>query len=505
MAVVADYPDDPEDDNGESNAEKLVDIGQFAQMMQKRFSLSEHIERIVSQVNQFESLSAKNLSKALSDAIPSISQTLNSIQPEMPSPSQIAASFRIAAADYSRIDKTLLAAQLGVQSQIEACKTALEFVFPMNREILLNGVSQIQAALGTSKITQDWLQESYSNAIRAISDSAFSRQDLVYESVRRVLERKSVAFNVAQQWATQDLSEALATAQAIIDYRGLAVEAALIQRAITPFVREWAWLVCDAKFVSVDIEHDREPFLYAEYDRETVIELLTARFALEETQPEVSITASGELENRDDLLECSGEHGSHSAHYYGETVLDSEENESKKKALSECLDELRQKGIFDEETWDQIELNARRAERFAREIFADVMHAAMLYTLELATLYVKENPLSADEFRAHQEKAFARLRKLLPKPDEGRPKGTGLFRDEGDFLIALKEVLQKSSAKLSQRQALHAIRQHPLCQKQTAQMPSQNETKTLRNWLDKCGMKYKDALEKYWKPAEKGK
>jgi hypothetical protein len=381
----------------------------------------------------------------------------------------------------------LFDSQSSLQQQVEACINTYETAcgaLLRDQHSLRDSISAIQMTLNSVGIAKEFFQDSYSKAVRVVLESYLPTQSFLADSISQVLEREGNALRAVAQLAAQGLSkDLLANTQAIFDHRHFAFEADLIQKAIAPFVQQWGWLVCEAKLVSVDIKHDGDHFLYAEYDRNTVIELLTARFALEETQPEVSISSSGELELPHDLLECSGEHSTHSAHYHGETILDSEDNEIKKKALSQCLDELRRKGIFDEEIWDQIETDARRAEKFARGLFADVMHIAMLYVLELATLYVKENPLSAEEFRAHQEKAFARLRKLLPKPDEGTPKGTGLFRDEDEFLTALKDVLQKAPKKLSQRQALHAIRQHPLCQKQTADFPSQNETKTLRSCL----------------------
>ena len=85
-----------------------------------------------------------------------------------------------------------------------------------------------------------------------------------------------------------------------------------------------------------------------------------------------------------------------------------------------------------------------------------MMHIALSYLMELSVLCVKENPVSAEEYRAHQERALSRLRKLLPKPDEGRPQGTGLFKDTDDFLIALKGVLEKSKEEAFSREGAFA-------------------------------------------------
>lgn len=398
-----------------------------------------------------------------------------------------------------------------LESKISVCRSACEASYGnILKEIntLAGGVNSLQAAWDVPDLRGDYFQDSCLKAIRTVSEGLFAHRDLMFESVRRSIEYQGESLAKAAQLASEGLiKDFLNSTETSLDlYQKYSTfQADLLQNAVAPFMSEWAWLVCEAKLVSVDIEHDGNPFLYAEYNRKTVTELLTARLALEKTQPGVSIDSSGELEQPHDLFDCSGEHSGHSAHYHGETILDSKDKEGKKKALLLCLNELREKDIFDEETWSQLETDARRAEIFAREIFADVMHIGMLYTMELSILYVKENPLSAEEFRAHQEKAFARLRELLPKLDEGRPKGTGLFAHTGDFQTALKDVLEKSPKRLSQREALHAIRQHPLCRKQTTKFPSQNETKTLRNWLDKCGMTYKEALERYWKPVQKGK
>lgn len=440
----------------------------------------------------------------------SVSSTLSRFEKEICQTNQIFSFIeRSAAHDYAGgMYKSLLNSQLSMRPQIETYRNALYSAYPnilSNQDIPWNKANEILRKLDTD-IRGGLFQDSCLKTIQTISESFSPSTGFLAESIQQVLDRQNDAVRKASLLAAQVLSKDLLTnAQAIFDYKQFSLEADLIKKAISPLVREWGWLVCEAKLVSVDISHDGDHLLYAEYDRETVLELLTAKFALEETQPEVLISSSGELEHSPELLECSGEHSSHSAHYRGETILDSEDKESKKKSLWQCLAELRQQGLFDEETWDQIEIDAKRAEMYVREIFGDVMHIAMLFALELAALYVKENPLSAEEFRAHQEKAFARLRKLLPKPDEGRPKGTGLFRDEDDFLTALKDVLQKASKKLSQREALHAIRQHPLCQKKTSAFPSQNETKTFRNWLDRCDLKYKDALEIYWQSPKKGK
>jgi hypothetical protein len=376
-----------------------------------------------------------------------------------------------------------------------------------DKHLVTNAISSLQKTWDTAGVTRSLLLENYSKAIQTISGSIFPPNDFMFESVRRILENENNAFLKATQLANESILKSfLSVTPEILNQAHFAFPTDLIQKAIAPFVHEWAWLVCEVRLVSVDIAHGENHLLHAEYDRETAIELLAARIALEEAEPDVCITSSGDLEEPNDLFECSGEHTGHYAHYQGETLVKSKDDRSStKKTLSQSLYELRQKEVFTEEEWDQIETDARRAERFVRENFADMMHLAFAFLMELSVVYVKENPMSAEEYRERQDRALARLRDLLPKLDGGRPEGTGLFKNIDDFQMALKDVLGKAHKKLSQREALHAIRQHPLCQKQTKDFPSQNETKTLRNWLDKCEMKYKDALEKYWKPAQKGK
>jgi hypothetical protein len=92
--------------------------------------------------------------------------------------------------------------------------------------------------------------------------------------------------------------------------------------------------------------------------------------------------------------------------------------------------------------------------------------------------------------------------KAPKRGNPGNPSRKRLFKNEDDFLTALKEVLKSSRKKPSAREILHAIRQHPLCLKKTSEYPSQNETKTLRNWLGRCGLNIDEAIRKYYKGQE---
>ena len=558
MAVAANYPDDPEEDKPLSKIEKIIaalanivpsecvpinkvqsmmaaqekmfratlghrlmydsvtqEAARLNQLMQGVVSSSVQFERTASQLNQDVASHALRAAAEIprieiirNDAA-SLSSSLRYFENEMNQASKLAASVgSVAVHNYSQeIYKSFLDSQFSVQSRIETCKSALEATFSnqrYNQDILANGASVIQQELNSTWITKDFFQESYTKVIQTISKSVFPTHDLMFESVRCVLENERLALHTAAQLSSQGvLKDVLSNTQSISNF--FTHQSDLIQKATAPFIRQWSWLVCEAKLVSVDIYHDESHLMYAEYDRDTVTELLTARFAIEATEPDISINSSGSLEQPNDLFECSGEHEGHHADYDGETVLNSKDDNNTNKALLQYLDEARNSGVFDDDEWDQIETNARCAEKIVREIYGDMMHIALSFSMEIAVLCVKNNHISAEEFRALHEKEWSRLRKLLPKPEDGRPQGSGLFKNTDDFLTALKDVLGKAHKKPTQIVALRALRQHPLCQIQTTDELTQNHTKTLRNWLKECGMMYKDALERYWKPAQKGK
>ena len=414
----------------------------------------------------------------------------------------------IAAQDFARsIPYHSIESQLLVGSQlksfIHSYKAAIGSSLK-NLDALTNDIARFKDSLLIAGIPRELFRESYLKAIEAISGNFFAPRDLMYESVQRIIEGQNSYLMKTAQLAEQALvKNILPNASAALS-QSFVFPVELMQRAVDPFMREWASLVYESRVVSVDISHDENHLLYAEYDSETVVELLAARLALEESQPEASISSSGSLEQPDTLSDGSGNHDDYHAQYYGETHLTSPDNSTKKK-LSQYVDELRQNGTFTEEEWEQIESEARRAEIFVRENFADVMHIAFLFLMEISLPYIKEGPISAEQFRARQDKALARFRERLPKREEGRPTGTGLFKDEYDFKKALKEVLEKFSKRPSQVQVLRAIRQHSLCQKPPKDPSEIKEAKTLRNWLDRCGMTYEEALKRYWKPAQSGK
>jgi hypothetical protein len=101
--------------------------------------------------------------------------------------------------------------------------------------------------------------------------------------------------------------------------------------------------------------------------------------------------------------------------------------------------------------------------------------------------------------KAHQKQK----RWLLGLPDPARPIGTGVFKNEKEFLSALEDVL-KAKGKLSQPEALHNLSQHHLYQGDPLNLEQcQKNAKTLRNWLNKVGLTWKEAIEKY--STESGK
>lgn len=81
-----------------------------------------------------------------------------------------------------------------------------------------------------------------------------------------------------------------------------------------------------------------------------------------------------------------------------------------------------------------------------------------------------------------------------------RPKGSGLFRSNDDFLTALKDVLANSKIRHSQPNVLRELTRHRLYHGNPLTLQTcKNNTKTLRNWLDRCGLTWEEALKKYSK------
>ncbi|MGA9767856.1 MAG: hypothetical protein WBV94_02375 [Blastocatellia bacterium] len=93
----------------------------------------------------------------------------------------------------------------------------------------------------------------------------------------------------------------------------------------------------------------------------------------------------------------------------------------------------------------------------------------------------------------------------LPKR-RGRPARTGYFEDTDTFLKALQEVLADFDTKPSRPQVLLKLSQHSLWQgKEFTIVDCRKKVKTLKNWLDKCKLSWKQALASYYHPPKKGK
>jgi hypothetical protein len=83
------------------------------------------------------------------------------------------------------------------------------------------------------------------------------------------------------------------------------------------------------------------------------------------------------------------------------------------------------------------------------------------------------------------------LRRIGAQP--GRPAGTGYFRTTDDFLTALNAILSRADEKLSQPKALYRLTKHSLYQgPELSESECSKTPKTLRNWLDRAGLKWAD-------------
>lgn len=89
----------------------------------------------------------------------------------------------------------------------------------------------------------------------------------------------------------------------------------------------------------------------------------------------------------------------------------------------------------------------------------------------------------------------------------GRPKeGSGSFASDETFLIALREVLAGSRRTLSQPRALERLSRHPLWTKKPLSLKEcQGRTRTLRNWLTRCGLDWETAKAQHCQPNTENK
>lgn len=92
------------------------------------------------------------------------------------------------------------------------------------------------------------------------------------------------------------------------------------------------------------------------------------------------------------------------------------------------------------------------------------------------------------------------------KGSPGRPKGTGLFKSIEDFCVALRSVFEGFSQKPSEVQVIEQLRQHPLCQQKTSRAKLENQTRTLRDWIQKAEYNdFHDAWRKHLLSQKNGK
>jgi hypothetical protein len=87
----------------------------------------------------------------------------------------------------------------------------------------------------------------------------------------------------------------------------------------------------------------------------------------------------------------------------------------------------------------------------------------------------------------------------------GRPKGSGYFASESDFLTALEDVLSVIE-KPSIPKALRLLSHHKLWKKEPLTLKeSRTNIKTLKRWLKRCGLTWNEALERFHRSNGSGK
>lgn len=86
----------------------------------------------------------------------------------------------------------------------------------------------------------------------------------------------------------------------------------------------------------------------------------------------------------------------------------------------------------------------------------------------------------------------------------GRPTDTGYFKNEDDFLLALREVCEGLTKRPSQLTLLMRLDRHKLCQRppKSGKERTQGDTKLLRAWLQKVGLTFDEALAAYFKQGK---
>ncbi|MEK6286005.1 MAG: hypothetical protein AABO57_09720 [Acidobacteriota bacterium] len=95
----------------------------------------------------------------------------------------------------------------------------------------------------------------------------------------------------------------------------------------------------------------------------------------------------------------------------------------------------------------------------------------------------------------YSEPARALLRHVQQR---GRREGTGYFKSDASFINALSEVLRDQDRRLSESKGLYFLSRNQFWQAKPLTMrESQARTKTLRNWLTRCGLTWDQAKGKY--------
>lgn len=139
------------------------------------------------------------------------------------------------------------------------------------------------------------------------------------------------------------------------------------------------------------------------------------------------------------------------------------------------------------------------------EVLRDLVNEVAKRTLEELAPQIETNIQGGLKCRAKEviKSNQAHKRRLLGLSDPTRPKGTGSFRNEQEFLLALEDVLTRKG-KLSQPQALYYLSRHTLYQGKPLNLKEcQKNAKSLRNWLTRSALTWKQAIEIYSAKSDK--
>lgn len=157
-------------------------------------------------------------------------------------------------------------------------------------------------------------------------------------------------------------------------------------------------ILCEVNYVHIDITQDSEPFLQADYNRRTIIDLIKYLILLE-SNPSTRASFDGVMIEPNLLFECSKPHETHSAEYAGDTILKRTIN--RRQSEIKLLDWINQnKDRIPKRTWDILEMIGRRSENYVRRYFATKIHFATLELIREAILLESRKVISPSTLKS---------------------------------------------------------------------------------------------------------